>query len=242
MLNSLAKVFREFLRNKKNKSRKIFCISFQRTGTTSVGEFFRIFGYASRGWPECEKNDWSQLWYDGDYESIFSSKDFLSGQVFEDSPWWHPEFYKVLFHRFPDSKFILLMRDPNKWFASMLSHSSGKIIGNDKRHCKIYRRELEFYSLLESNSIACPSESRHSKQISLNENEKHYKGIYKLHNREVVDFFERVSPNSLFTCRLEDPYKWQKLGQFFGINVPPYFEVHKNKSKLLEQPPPKILP
>ena len=66
--------------------------------------------------------------------------------------------------------------------------------------------------------------------------------IYKLHNQEAIFFFERVSPYSLFTCRLEDPYKWQKLGQFFGIAVPSDFEVHKNKSKVPEQPPPKILP
>jgi len=240
MFSSLGKVYRGLLRNKKI-SKKIFCISFQRTGTTSVGEFFRTFGYASRGWPECDKNNWGQLWYDGDYESIFCSADFLSGQVFEDSPWWLPEFYKVLFYRFPGSQFILLTRDPDKWFASMLSHSSGKIIGNEKRHCKVYRRELEFYSLLESNSNSFSSENRDPKQMLLNENEKHYKEIYKLHNREVVDFFERVSPNSLFTCRLEDPYKWQKLGHFFGINVLPDFEVHRNKSKVPEQPPPKIL-
>ena len=228
-MNSLGKVFRGLLQ-KRNISSKIFCISFQRTGTTSVGEFFRMFGYASRGWPECDKNNWGQLWYDGDYGSIFSSTDFLSGQVFEDSPWWHPEFYKVLFHRFPHSKFILLTRDPNKWFASMLSHFSGKIIGDERRHCKVYRRELELYSLLESNPNSFSSKNRDSKQMLLNEKEKHYKEIYKLHNREVVDFFERVSPHSLFTCRLEDPYKWQKLGQFCGINVPLDLEVHKNKS------------
>ena len=61
--------------------------------------------------------------------------------------------------------------------------------------------------------------------------EQHYKEVYKLHNKEVVDFFNQFSPKSLFTCRLEDQQKWMKLGQFVGIDVPADFEVHANKSK-----------
>ena len=147
--NSFNKIVKRFLNSKITSSQKIFCISIQRTGTTSVGGFFKHFGYVSRGWPACRKNDWSRLWYDGDYESIFSSKDFKTGQLFEDSPWWHPEFYKVLFHRFPQSKFILISRDPDRWFDSMVSHSSGNVLGDPKQHCKVYRREGEFYSQFE---------------------------------------------------------------------------------------------
>jgi hypothetical protein len=35
----------------------------------------------------------------------------------------------------------------------------------------------------------------------------HYINVYRLHNIEVVDFFERFSPNSLFRGQLEDPEK-----------------------------------
>ena len=30
---------------------RVFCISMQRTGTTSVGRFFRDFGFRWAGWP-----------------------------------------------------------------------------------------------------------------------------------------------------------------------------------------------
>lgn len=193
----------------------------QRTGTTSVGGFFKEFYYNSMGWPQCVKNDWHRLWYDGNYEKIFSSWDFKTGQVFEDSPWWHPEFYKVLFHRFPHSKFILFTRDPDKWFASMVSHSSGNVLGDPIEHCKIYRREWDYYSQSEKGDI---------EKIQLAEKEQHYKEIYTLYNKEVVEFFNQFSPDSLFTCSLEDPQKWMKLGQFVGIDVPADFEVHANKS------------
>ncbi len=230
MLNRIRKAVQRILNANKITTQKIFCISMQRTGTTSVGGFFKQFDYNTMGWSPCVKNNWHRLWYNGDYEAIFSSRDFKRGQVFEDSPWWHPELYKVLFHRFPHSKFILFTRDPDTWFASMVSHSSGNVLGNPGRHCKIYRREWDYYSLLESDSISSQSENSDMKTMQLVGKEQHYKEIYKLHNKEVVDFFNKFSPDSLFTCRLEDQQKWIKLGQFVGIGLPADFDVHMNKS------------
>ena len=136
--NCLKLVYNNF---KWKGSNRIFCISMQRSGTTSVGDFFSSFGYPVARNSIAWKNKWSKHWYNGDYDSIFSSKEFNSYQVFEDDPWWLPEFYKVLYHKFPNAKFILLTRDSESWFNSMLSHSKGKTLGNTKLHCKIYRRE-----------------------------------------------------------------------------------------------------
>ncbi len=230
-LKNIGKATYKFVNSNIIRSKKIFCISMQRTGTTSVGGFFKQFDYHTMGWPQCVKNNWHLHWYNGDYEAIFSSLDFKRGQVFEDSPWWHPEFYKMLFHRFPHSKFILFTRDPDKWFASMVSHSSGNVLGNPGRHCKIYRREWDYYSQFENDSISSQSKNRDIEEIQLAGKEQHYKEIYKLHNKEVVDFFNKFSPNSLFTCKLEDHQKWIKLGQFAGIDVPADFKIHMNKSK-----------
>ena len=231
ILKGIGTVYYKFFKSNIIRPKKIFCISMQRTGTTSVGGFFKHYNYYTMGWPQCVKNDWHRLWYNGNYEKIFSSWDFKTGQVFEDSPWWHPEFYKVLFHRFPKSKFILLTRDPDKWFASMVSHSSGNVLGGPIRHCKIYRREWDFYSLFDTDSISSKSGESVNKEMNLAEKEQHYKEIYTLHNKEVIDFFNEFSPNSLFTCRIEDKQKWVKLGNFVGIDVHSDFEVHLNKSK-----------
>ena len=38
---------------------KIFCISFQRTGTTSVGQFFKDHGYLVATNPVSRANDWA---------------------------------------------------------------------------------------------------------------------------------------------------------------------------------------
>ena len=216
-----------------NRSEKIFCVSMQRTGTTSVGKFFRDFGLQWAGWPMDEKNNWSDRWYEGAFEKIFSSEDFLKANAYEDSPWWFPDFYKVLYQRFLNAKFILFTRDPDAWFASMLKHSGGDVIGSAKIHCKVYRRELEYFDLLNSGLIDGETENQlHSAKImKITGHQEHYKEIYRCHNTEVQSFFYRHAPESLHVGRLEDPDKWRKLGNFLGIEIPDDYENHENASR-----------
>lgn len=216
-----------------SKVEKVFCISMQRTGTTSVGNFFRDFGFRCAGWPADARNNWSSLWHEGNYERIFSSKDFRAANAFEDSPWWLPDFYKVLFHRFPNSKFVLFRRDPDKWFQSMIKHSDGNIIGSTRIHCRIYRREMEYYRLLGDSNFNGDLENRiiGEKTMKLIGHEDHYKEIYQLHNIEVQDFFQRHNPESLHVGRLEDPDKWLKLGGFLDVDVPKDYDSRENISR-----------
>lgn len=215
------------------KAERVFCISMQRTGTTSVGKFFRDFGFRWAGWPADLKNGWSGSWHAGAYDDIFSSLDFRSSNAFEDSPWFLPDFYKILFNRFPNSKFILFTRDPDAWFQSMVAHSRGNVIGGTRGHCKVYRRELEYYDLLHSGEIdeEIENQSSSEKKMKITGHAEHYKEVYRLHNTEVQDFFERHAPEALYVGKLEDPDKWVKLGIFLGIEVPKNYTSHENATK-----------
>lgn len=217
-----------------NNKRKVFCLSMQRSGTSSVGKFFRDFGFHWAGWPADELNEWSDACYRGDYESIFESPDFKYANAFEDSPWFTPDFYKVLYHRFPGAKFILLTRDPDAWFKSLLSHSDGNIIGKTKIHTKIYRREIEYLDLLATPEFDDKVENlvNTEKTMKLSGHGDHYKSIYSLYNREVCEFFKKCSPESLHSGSLEDPQKWLKIGKFLNIIVPDCYESHENSSKV----------
>lgn len=202
----------------------------QRTGTTSVGNFFSHFGFSVSRWSDSKKSQWSKLWYEGDLESIFKSDYFKSTQLFEDGPWWFPDFYKILYHRFPNSKFILFTRDSESWFKSMLSHSNGQTLGNTKIHSKVYRREKEFYEALETNNNSKLLKDNSQIKLSLIGFEQHYRNLYEIRNKEIIAFFEKHNPNRLIHCDLSDVNKWQKLGSFLKIDVPKNFEVHSNKS------------
>ncbi|MEH6454298.1 MAG: sulfotransferase, partial [Psychromonas sp.] len=212
---------------------KVFCISMQRTGTTSVGKFFQDFEFRWAGWPADEKNKWSSSRFNGDYEAIFSSIDFKAANAYEDSPWFAPEFYKVLYHRFPNAKFILFTRDPDAWYQSMVKHSKGDVIGPTINHCKVYRREIEYYDLLDAGEIDEENENQiHTKKtMKLTDQPEHYKKVFHLHTTEVKAFFSKFSPESLHVGRLEDPEKWQKLGEFLKIEVPEDYDTHENQSR-----------
>lgn len=222
-----------FLFKNDDERELIFCISMQRTGTTSVGKFLRDFGYSWMGWPADQRNGWSELWLDGNYEKIFSSLDFCIANAFEDSPWFLPDFYKILYHRYPKSKFILLTRNSDDWFKSMVSHSRGNVIGKSRIHAKIYRREIEYFDLLRSGMVDDKTENTFGteKAMKLAGFDERYKEIYRLHLIEAQDFFARHSPESLFVGELSDPGKWQKLGKFLNIDVPADYESHENSSK-----------
>lgn len=217
----------------KKSTNKIFCISTQRTGTTSVGQFFKNNDYTVADWFVSNKNNWSYYWNIGDFETIFNSKDFKNSQVFEDDPWWLPEFYKVLFHRFPGAKFILFTRDSEAWFQSMVKHSEGKILGNTMKHCKVYRRESEFIKLFNEQERLDYDEKKIDNLLSLENKKEHYIDLYNQRNTEMVDFFKKHSPDSLFVSSLEDDQKWVKLGAFMDIKVSKDFNVHVNRSNNL---------
>lgn len=210
---------------------KIFCISFQRTGTTSVGNFFTEHGFRVARYNRTRSTRWSMKRFMGDYKGIFNTLEFRSHQVFEDNPWFADDFYKYLYHRFPNAKFILFTRDTDKWFDSMVSHSDGKTLGNTFRHCKLYRREKEFYECFPSHNWSKDMLKIDNKLLLNDSHRKHYKDIYNLRNREIIDFFKYYGDNKRFIhLKLEDPNKWQKLGKFFNIKVNTDYESFKNRS------------
>ena len=215
-----------------DKAAKIFCISFQRTGTTSVGRFFLHHDYNVARWSTSRRNSWTDKWFEGDYDNIFNSEDFRKNTVFEDDPWWCLDFYKVLYHRFPDSKFVHFKRESDKWFSSMMSHRmtpSGKTLGNTYRHSRIYRREIEFYKKFGALGY---NDDKIDNLLDLNESHRnHYKEVYEIRNREIAEFFERHDSTRIISLKLEDDLKWQKIGEYFGFKVPGDFEIHANKSE-----------
>lgn len=200
---------------------KIFVISFQRNGTTSTGEFFKKSGYKVADFWVSHRLDWSNKWFEGDFNSIFNSPEFIDNEVFEDSPWWYTNFYKQLYYQFPTSCFVLVERDANKWFDSMVSHSNGRSLGNTYLHSYLYQRVSEY------NNLDIPKELIvWDNALPLNEEHRtHYINIYKNQNLEVKRFFDRHDSSRLITLSLEDPNKWDKLKSYFNINSIPTEDV-----------------
>jgi hypothetical protein len=211
--------------------RKIFCLSMQRTGTTSVGDFLSDHNIRVARYVDSLANNWTYKWHLGDYESIFNSISFKSFQAYEDDPWWMPDFYRVIYNRFPGSNFILFYRNSDDWFNSMVKHSHGRTIGNTYRHCRTYRRLKEFYHSKDNNKKFIPNENGNDNLMFIKEhNREHYKDIYEENIREIIEYFNKYSPSQLFVCDLYDSKKWQKLGKFLNLSVDNDYDVHSHQS------------
>jgi hypothetical protein len=96
---------------------KIFCIGFQKTGTTSLGMAFAKLGYKVGDvnhelLPDLQKGEFEKI------RSIVEQFDVL-----EDNPW--PVLYQQLDDYFPGSKFILSVRDEKNWIKSVVNHFNG---------------------------------------------------------------------------------------------------------------------
>ena len=213
--------------------KKIFVISFQRTGTTSTGAFFKDFNYKVATYSASTKNKWTLSFFKGDYNKIFNSKDFKLNQVFEDDPWWLNDFYKVLYHKFPSAKFVLLTRNTNNWYNSMMNHSNKKNLGNTHIHCNIYERDYHSEDKQVFNDILKNSYSlKTDNLLPLNENHKsHYINIYERRNNEIKLFFDKHDGSRCVCLELEDEEKWNKLGKFFNLKVPEAYNSMENVTK-----------
>jgi hypothetical protein len=95
---------------------KVFCVGFQKTGTTSLGAALGLLGYrvasvVGRGWSV------ERLKREALSQCLATARDYDAAQ---DMPW--PLFFRELDAAFPDAKFILTTRDSGAWFDSIEAH------------------------------------------------------------------------------------------------------------------------
>lgn len=119
MLRRVRKFISPFwIRLKVRNKRKIFCIGQNKTGTTSLQILFRDLGFAVGKQRDAEHL--IDFYADGNFEPIVQY--CKSAQVFQDFPFSYPETYKHLDMAYPNSKFILSVRDSaEQWYNSYVN-------------------------------------------------------------------------------------------------------------------------
>lgn len=205
----------ERIRLKNQRNSKVFCLSMQRSGTTSVGDWLEAHGLHRSGSPTSVRLGWTRKWLSGDLDEIFNSSEFIDTEIFEDDPWWCPNFYEAINARCPTAKFILLERQPEEWFQSLCRHSRGQNPGDSDIHARIYGREEELAQLLAENSDlqACTP-----RLLSIVEHRSHYIEKYQQHIAAVRDFFKDM-PHKFFYRNLEEPDVFPMICDFLGVQT-----------------------
>ena len=173
--------------------RKIFGIGFQKTGTSTLGKALKMLNY--KVCDHCpyllkalKRNDWKPVF------DVVRKYD-----AFEDNPW--PLIYQKLDQVYPNSKFILTMRDEDAWLQSALNH-----FGHEKSEMRlwIYKKDC------------------------LVGNEEIYLETFREHNRAVLEYF-KDRPDDLLIVNWEKGEGWEQLCGFLDEDIPPHNFPHINK-------------
>lgn len=177
---------------------KVFCIGFQKTGTTSLYAALTTLGYKTAA---VVGRDWSadRLAVEGAELCVRTMREFDAAQ---DMPW--PLFFRELDAAYPGSKFILTVRDAERWFASIEGHFGAN---PDEMQAFVYGRRA-----------AAPAG-----------NKARYLDAYQRHEQGVRAYFAD-RPGDLLVMDLERGDGWKDLCGFLGAPVPDEAFPIRNRS------------
>jgi hypothetical protein len=167
---------------------KIFCIGLSKTGTTSLASALEILGFKAKHWHYTKK----VFDYTDDGIKIYFDK-FSRYDAFADTP--IARIYPELDRHFPGSKFILTVRDEERWAESFRSQFERGLPGRfDARlHMDLYGTDSYDHDL-------CVA-------------------AFRRHTEEVKRYFAGREQD-LLIINLTDGDGWGKLCGFLGRPVP----------------------
>lgn len=99
---------------KPNYNSKVFCIGYNKTGTTSLGRSLEMLGYKNSSY---NRIVWRKYYKNREINKILNYT--AKFDSVDDLPWLKEDMIPVLDKAFPNSKFIYLSREEESWKKSM---------------------------------------------------------------------------------------------------------------------------
>ena len=177
------------------KINKIIGVGFQKTGTSTLRAALEILGYSVLG----PRTDLATALADGDWDAIY--KESNGYDALEDNPW--AVCFKELDLKYPNSKFILTIRNKDKWIQSFFNH-----FGNTST-------KMREYIYGDNNGDPLGKEAIYLKR-------------YTDHIIEVKKYF-KDRPNDLLIMYMEKGYGWLEICEFLNCKIPRKKFPHVNK-------------
>jgi len=93
---------------------KVFCIGYNKTGTTTIGKSLEMLGYRNSSF---NKKVWRKYYKKNKIDKVLNYTARFDS--FDDLPWLKEDMIPILDREFPNSKFIYLTRDEKSWKQSL---------------------------------------------------------------------------------------------------------------------------
>ena len=220
-------------RDKQDDLYRIFGVGLNKTGTTTLRRCFNILGLgpvAPGGSRETKKCTRYILKY---HNYNLALRVAAKYRCFEDRPWNLWEMYKKADQGFPGSKFILTVRESEKWWRSVerwLIFSKPRILNkychqfNIKNIPSIEAKSMEIQQL--SSQHENEPETEMMKKI-ISPLKEQMIAEYEKYNRMVIDYFS--GRDNLFIVNFEKSCGWQPLCHFLSQPIPTVSLTHENR-------------
>jgi hypothetical protein len=200
---------------------KIFCIGFNKTGTTSLRDFFHSEDFSSGDQQAFENNLNSYRFKNYSTFIEMIKQDFWGSNIFQDIPFSLPEFYKELYKEFPNAYYILTIRDNDEeWYNSLINWNLELFGQTHKPYDSFYIHRGWVISLL-TDCYGTPKYDPYNKEILIQ--------AYNKHNQEVKEFFKN-KPNFI-ELNLVQEKDTSRLSKFLGVKFKNQTFPHSNKTQ-----------
>lgn len=199
--------------------RKVFCIGANKTGTTSLLEFFRQHGFTCGDQAEGEAL-FAKCYAKGAWEEITRFAE--SCEFYQDLPFSAAQTYRALDAAFPQAKFILtLRRSAEQWHESLVRFHAVKFGDgiNPPSRTQLEKATYRYKGFMWDANRALynsPADDPYHKESLLS--------WYNKHNQDVISHFstkyqtkERAS--KLLQIEIEDPLAAKKIAEFVGFDL-----------------------
>ena len=188
---------------------KYFCIGRNKTGTTSLKKAFEDLGFPVGNQRDAELLG-DQYYFKADFKPIIDYCE--SAQVFQDVPFSWPDIFKHLDIAYPESKFILTVRDsPEQWYQSMTKFHSkrfgdGHIPTIEQLKSARYVRKGFMYNTIKLHGTT--DNDPYNKDIMM--------AHYLAHNQNVMDYF-KDRMDDLLVINIAEKSSFQRFCKFINV-------------------------
>jgi hypothetical protein len=187
---------------------KYFIIGLNKTGTSSIRDALELSLQFKPSLPIITNYFGRYNFQSKKMNYIFNFTDYLIRKydltIFKDRP-WNTGCYKELNRKYNDAKFILTIRDQEKWWTSVENWLSLKAIWaknlNEDLKNKKLAEKIKGYNI-------------HFNSDSLNKD--NYINYYNNYNNSVIEYF-KDNPN-FYTFHLKKDFNWVNIQKIINLN------------------------
>jgi len=190
---------------------KVFVIGQNKTGTTSLEKAFKDLGFVV-GDQRVAEILYDRHYFKNEFDPIIEY--CKTAEVFQDVPFSRPKTYEYLDREFPDSKFILTVRDDSEqWYSSLtrfhakLFGKSGRLPTVDDLNLATYVRRGFMYNVIRAHGTS--DDDPYNYKIMTE--------YYESYNKEVLEYF-KDRPDDLLVINVSEEGAYQKFVEFLGVD------------------------